>query len=179
MFNKKNYIPIKINKLVKNVRDTKKLVRKLTNSSKSRTRIYNGKAAAKWAIDNVNSPEDFEGHDCTNFISNALFFGGIPKDKIWYKNSDAWIRVKELRNWLINKRYAIEHKGKMQSKEGDIVQLYNKHKDMWAHSLIITYISPENKIFLSAHSRPAENISLTEYYPSILFSDIRFLKIII
>lgn len=181
MSNKKNMSIKKsnVNKLLEISKYMKKLIKRLRKSSHNRSRLYDGKTAAKWAIDNVNSDEDFQGSDCTNFISNALYFGGIPTDKIWYKHSDAWIRVKELRNWLINKGYAVEHKGKLKSKEGDVIQLYHKYKNIWAHSLIITYINSQGEIFVSAHSRPVENILLSEYYPSALFSDIRFLKIII
>lgn len=43
------------------------------------TGAYNRAAAVDWAHANVNTQERYEGGDCTWFVSNALWAGGLPQ----------------------------------------------------------------------------------------------------
>lgn len=152
----------------------------LKNISKDvRNNRYMADVAAGWAIENAYEPPDYSS-DCSNFISKALHKGGLPKDGTWYEGSNAWIRVIELRNWLIYKGYAKEYKEISKAEIGDVIQLYRSgHADKWGwqHSLMVTHIDSDGGIYVSARTRPARNVNLLQYYPSVFWSDIRLLKI--
>ncbi|GAA0121601.1 hypothetical protein UT300018_09170 [Clostridium faecium] len=75
-------------------------------------------------------------------MSQCIKAGGIPTDNTWFKDSNAWIRVIELRSWLLNKGYVSEYDWQSNSKVGDIVQLYNAALGSWTHSMIINYKDP-------------------------------------
>lgn len=144
-----------------------------------RNKKYRGHIAAKWAMENVYEQPDYSS-DCSNFISKAIHHGGLPKDGTWYEGSNAWIRVLELRNWLIYKGYAKEYKETSKAEIGDVIQLYRSgytDKWGWQHSLIVTGIDDNGGIYVSARTRPALNVSLLQYYPSVFWSNIRLLKI--
>jgi hypothetical protein len=49
---------------------------------------YNRAAAAQWAVAHTFDPPEYTNADCTNFVSNAMHFGGglVPTDW-WYHNS--------------------------------------------------------------------------------------------
>ncbi|OOM80861.1 putative amidase domain protein [Clostridium puniceum] len=158
-------------------KDSKKLAAQRNISARSYS-SYNGDSAASWAINNAYSSEDYSGNDCTNFVSKALKAGGLPTDSTWSNGSNAWIRVTELRNWLKNKGYATEYSSLYTCKKGDIVQLYNKDKGNWSHSLMITYIGGYGTVYVSAHSNAAQNKPLFQYYPeNSTYSNIRYLKV--
>lgn len=169
-----------IEELKNKIKDSKNGRGYLYNISKdSRENKYRRDIAARWAMENVYETPDYSS-DCSNFVSNALHHGGLPKDGTWYKGSNAWIRVLELRNWLIYKGYAKEYKETSMAEIGDVIQLYRSgfsDKWGWQHSLIITHIDDKGGIYVSARTRPALNVSLLQYYPSIFWSDIRLLKI--
>ena len=42
------------------------------------------------------------GGDCANFVSQCLEAGGLERDDTWYPDSYAWIRVVNLRNYLVD-----------------------------------------------------------------------------
>ena len=64
--------------------------------------------ARKYALEYNSNYIDFNdmGGDCTNFISQCLYAGGIPLSSTWTPYSNTWLRVNELRNYLINNGYA-------------------------------------------------------------------------
>ncbi|NFK98207.1 hypothetical protein FDC58_18240 [Clostridium botulinum] len=136
---------------------------------------YNRKAASKWALSNVYSSEDYSGQDCTNFVSKALNAGGIPKSSTWCPGSNAWIRVIDLRSYLINNDIATQYSNSNTSQLGDVIQLYNK-KGVWSHSVMVTMKSGDN-IYVSAHSNAYWNRAFDEYYPSSTYSKCRVLHI--
>ncbi|WP_294395248.1 amidase domain-containing protein [uncultured Clostridium sp.] len=139
---------------------------------------YNGSNAASWAIDHVDDAEEWEGNDCTYFVSMALKQGGLPTDKTWYRNSNAFIRVIELRNWLINKSYATEIVGTAYGNKGDVIQFYNSSKNRWSHSVIVTYVNHQyGNCYVSAHSDAYKNRSVRSYYPTSTYSNARTLKL--
>lgn len=144
---------------------------------------YNGNAARDYAYTyykNYNpSYTDYskQGGDCTNFVSQCLKAGGLPTDGTWFKDSNAWIRVIELRNWLVNKGYATEYSWQSNCKVGDVVQLQNSSKGIYTHSLLISYIDGYGQVYLAAHTNEAWNKAVYNYYPSSSWSAIRYLKI--
>ncbi len=123
-----------------------------------------GNYAAKYALSYNFSYSNYNGRggDCTNFVSQCIYAGGIPTDATWKKDSNAWIRVTELRNWLVKKRYAKEFTWQSNGKEGDLVQLYNSSNG-WYHSLIITYKRTDGQLFVSSHSADYYNRALANY----------------
>ena len=178
--NKKLLNNILGNKIIRTyTRIIKRGLKRVNQFSISKGKKYKGETAAKWAMENVYELPDYSS-DCSNFVSKALHHGGLPKDGTWYEGSNAWIRVLELRNWLIYKGYAKEYKETSKAEIGDVIQLYRSgHTDKWGwqHSLIVTYIDDYGEIYVSARTRPARNVSLLQYYPSIFWSNIRLLKI--
>lgn len=134
---------------------------------------------------------DFDelGGDCTNFVSQCLFFGGIEMDFTqygWYyrsleKRAPSWTGVEEFFNFATNNTGAVGVKAKITTMQnvdiGDIVQLKLRGEDRFHHSLIITKIVGEknfDNIFLTSHSYDAINKPISHYF----VEDIRFLKIL-
>lgn len=46
-----------------------------------------------------------QGGDCTNFVSQCLYAGGMSKSSTWKPNSSAWIDAKYFRNYWKDKDY--------------------------------------------------------------------------
>lgn len=168
------------NKIVrKYTRVLKTGLKRINQFSMIKGKRYKGEKAAKWALENVYEEPDYSS-DCSNFVSKSLHHGGLPRDGVWYPGSNAWVRVIELRNWLIYKGYAKEYKDISNAAVGDVIQLYRagfKDKWGWQHSLIVTEVDLKGGIFVSARTRPALNVSILQYYPGLNWSNIRLLKI--
>ncbi|WP_462133516.1 amidase domain-containing protein [Peptostreptococcus stomatis] len=142
--------------------------------------MYNRNGARRWALDNALTLKNDYSADCTNFVSKAMCYGGgLRKDEIWYYHSNAWIRVIELRNWLLNRGHAQEKDHYKYADIGDIVQYYSKNKGRWAHSVIVT--SRTNKypyIRVSAHTTNRRDVNVSGiYYPRGDYSNYRVLHI--
>lgn len=143
---------------------------------------YNGKKGAEWAKKYARPGKDHEnkykGVDCTNFASWTLFRGGMPTDKVWYHYSNAWIRVIELRNWLLNKGYATEKDNYKYAQLGDIIQYKNK-SGIWRHSVVVTSkTSRYPYVRVSAHSKNRSDVNVSGlYYPNGEFISYRVLNI--
>ncbi|MBY0757193.1 amidase domain-containing protein [Clostridium sardiniense] len=193
-YNFNKYINEKIEKVTSNLKvindsinqyksDMKKNIKLSKDNLNSSTRLYpryNGSKAASWALQHVYDNEVWPGDNCTYFVSSALHAGGLPTDKTWYKDKwcPAWIRVIELRNWLLNKGYAKETVGQAYGNEGDVIQLFNKSKNNWSHSVIVTYTNHRyGNCYVSAHSNKAYNVSVRNYYPSSTYSNARTLRL--
>ncbi|RXI44924.1 hypothetical protein DP145_11645 [Clostridium tetani] len=159
----------KIDKLVKQYKRNLHNTLQINNIQERKYPGYDGIAAAKYAVKyaiNYNPEyQDYNGRggDCTNFISQCIYAGGIPTDNVWYKDSHAWIRVVELRSWLLKKGYARELTVQDNAKEGDLIQLRNSG-GYWYHSLIVTYKNPTNgEPFVSCHTGDYVNRALSTY----------------
>lgn len=128
------------------------------------------------------------GGDCTNFISQCLYYGEIAQDSNyngWYYNSSyarspSWTGVVEFYNYAINnnKNYGIKAKEITISEleVGDVVQMLQKG-DRFHHNLLVTKIVGEkniNNIFVTCHTNDAKDKKLSDYY----YKQIRFLKIL-
>lgn len=132
---------------------------------------------------------DSLGGDCTNFISQCLYYGSIPMDYSpngWYyvsltKRSPSFSGVNEFFNYAITNTKSVGIKAKVVTIDklevGDVVQMLQKG-DVFHHTLIITKITgkvPElNNIYVTCHTNDAKDKQLSNYY----FKKIRFLKII-
>ncbi|WP_055665374.1 amidase domain-containing protein [Desnuesiella massiliensis] len=192
--NNSNALESKTALLEENIRNIEEIVKKFSttkynnNSNQANAMIYSnyyGPYAASYAI---RYAEDYnldysnyngKGGDCTNFVSQALLAGGLPSDSTWYKDSNAWIRVIELRNWLINKGYATEHTWNNNCKEGDVIQFYNNAYKEWRHSVIITYRRPDSGLlFVSGHAPDVVNVSVSYFFQyNANLTDTRYLRL--
>ena len=154
--------------------------------------IYNRDLAIKYATEwwNKRNPlfYDFEnlGGDCTNFISQCLFYGGFSMHyQEWFfsslnSRSPSWTGVNEFYNYLITNKNQNFPQAKSVSienvEDGDLVQL-SQSQSNYHHTAIITKIA-DNKdyenIFITCHTMDALNKPISAFYPV----KIRFLKII-
>ena len=133
---------------------------------------------------------DFDdlGGDCTNFVSQCLYFGGIGMSYFspgWFYDaldfrSPSWTGVEEFytfstqNNNLVGVRAKNVDISKMEV--GDVVQI-SQNGNRFHHSMIITKILGEKSlenIFITCHTNNAKDRSLASYY----FDNIRFLKIL-
>lgn len=127
------------------------------------------------------------GGDCTNFISQCLYYGGISMnfDKYgWYYNSvsnraPSWTGVDEFYSFLITNRSKYGAKAREVEMEelqiGDVVQL-DQRGESFNHTLLITEIMNYptiDNIYIACHSADAFNKRLSEF----VYKRIRFLKI--
>lgn len=141
---------------------------------------YNATAAANWAYNNAYSSPKYD-EDCTNFVSKALRAGGVPTDGTWYQDSNAWIRVIELRSWLLNKGYATQYNNDYSyARVGDVIQYYNYYKQEWRHSVFVTARDNWSSYpYVCAHSNAARNVLASQYYPNgANYSGFRVLHIV-
>ncbi|WP_317312557.1 amidase domain-containing protein [Clostridium thermobutyricum] len=124
--------------------------------------------AQKYALNYNKEFKSFDksGGDCTNFVSQAIWYGGIKQTKTWKPYTNPWLRVNELRNYLIYNNIAREYSSINKNSSGSIVQFYNKDRKTWTHSGIITYVS-NNDILYCCHSYDKLNFPLSIAYPSI------------
>lgn len=144
--------------------------------------------AIEWALKRNPKYADFDdmGGDCTNFISQCLFAGGIEfsfEEYGWFYHSlnsraPAWTGVDELFEFATKNQGIKGPKFKLVAMKdveiGDIIQLFNSGE--WTHTLIVSkIIFPINlkNILVCAHDDDSLNRSLSTY----VFSRIRFCKV--
>ncbi len=133
--------------------------------------------AKKYAFNYNPNFYDFSliGGDCTNFVSQCLFFGGIEMDYSfdgWFyssanSRSPSWTSVEDLWNYgQKGKNLKIEEIEIGQISVGDIVQFYNKNQNRYYHCVIVTKIIEPIKlqnVFVTSHDNNAINKSLSLY----------------
>jgi len=133
--------------------------------------------AKKYAYDYNPAYYDFSllGGDCTNFVSQCLFAGGIKMNYSelgWYyislnNRAPAWTGVNEFWNFGIKNNGAGFFLAPCDLRSldlGDIIQLGNS--STFYHSLIVTGVSSSpysEEILVSAHDSNAFNIPLSRY----------------
>ena len=156
--------------------------------------MYSRQKAIDYAYNwwNKRNPQflnfDNYGGDCTNFVSQCLFFGGIQMNYSpngwFYTNSNsrapAWTSVDNFFNFAINNKTSFGVKAKQTSisnvEVGDVVQMLQKGT-RFHHNLLITKITNSSNIkniFVTCHTNDAKDKPLSDYY----FKQIRFLKIL-
>lgn len=130
---------------------------------------------------NFRNPKFFNfdklGGDCTNFISQCLFYGGFDmdfKENGWFystlnSRSPAWSGVNEFCNFLITNKSQNSPQGQIVSLQdvevGDIIQL-DLGRGYFHHNTIITKIIGEknyNNILIACHSADAFDKRLSDY----------------
>lgn len=166
-----NYIDDKINveKEKKQTIDTELKTVEEENNIRHKRSIsggnYNRNSSTFWALANVFSPEDYADNDCTNFVSKALSTGGLRFDNDkWRPGYMSWIRVIELRDYLVSAGKAIEYSSINRAELGDVIQFYNSEYSNWTHSVLVTYDVGDYSL-ISAHSYPAKNVLFSSYFP--------------
>ncbi len=146
--------------------------------------------AKKWW--NKRNPKFYNfdelGGDCTNFVSQCLYAGGVQMDFSplgWYYNSlnsrsPAFSGVEQLFNYCVSNKKDVGPRGKPvtidELEVGDIVQLCQR-KPVFNHCLLITKIEKTptlETIFVTCHTNDAHDKALSDYF----FTKIRFLKIL-
>ena len=132
--------------------------------------------AEKYALLRNPLYRDFEeyGGDCTNFISQALYYGGLDQTEDWKPYTYPWIRVRDLRDYLIYNELAQESTKIGESFLGEIVQFSTTNYDSWSHSAIITYKLPNDDYLYCCHSYDKLNYPLSKSYP-LIYPKIRVL----
>ena len=129
------------------------------------------------------------GGDCTNFVSQCLYFGGIMMTNNtnfgwYYKNLSmraySWTGVEEFYNFAINNKSNFGPRCKLvtisEIEIGDIVQML-QIGDRFHHNMIITKIDGKptiNSIYITCHTNDAKDKRLSDYN----YQKIRFLKIL-
>lgn len=141
---------------------------------------------------NKRNPEFYNfdnlGGDCTNFVSQCLFFGGIEMDFKAYGwfyegidfRSPSWTGVEEFFDFATNNVSSKGVRAKLtdisQIETGDVIQL-SQNDGGFHHTLLVTKIVGEKSlqnILVTCHTFDAKDKSLSSYF----FKKIRFLKIL-
>lgn len=153
----------------------------LSNFSASTNSINREKIAdyaEKYALLRNSLYRDFEesGGDCTNFISQALYYGGLNQTTDWKPYTYPWIRVRDLRDYLIYNGLATESSKIGENYLGGLVQFSTTNYDGWSHSAIITYKLPNNDYLYCCHSYDKLNYPLSKSYP-LIYPKIRVLDL--
>lgn len=117
------------------------------------------------------------GGDCTNFVSQCLFYGGLPLTRLWKPYLYSWITVNGLYNYLINNHYAKEVPIDTKYKPGSIIQFFSNTKGYFSHSGIITEALDNNDYLYCCHSYDKLDYPLSFIYPS-LYQIFRVVEII-
>ncbi len=128
--------------------------------------------AKRWAFDYNPAYYNFSkiGGDCTNFVSQCIFAGGVPMNYSiygWYYRSlgdraPAWTGVNEFWNFATsgnNKGVKIKPCTLEQLEVGDVIQLYNGLR--FYHTLLVTSVA--DVIRVSAHDNNSFNVPLAVY----------------
>lgn len=133
--------------------------------------------AEKWAYGRNPKYLDFAtlGGDCTNFISQCLFAGGMimnytPTFGWFYNNgnskSPSWTGVEQLYNFLVTSKTRRGPFGEtceiFEVQTGDIIQL-SFDGEVFSHSLFVNE-NTNGEIFVSTHTFDAFHRNLDSYY---------------
>ena len=160
---------------------------------------FDGEKAAQWALENYENPSgkgyhDYsrEGGDCTNFVSYALRYGGLPMEgayktpastQVWWlrsvsiglnRNSYTWSRANKLGTYLVAQEKAthlqtISPYEKVNPEEfelGDVIFISTHRSAGTAfHSMIVTEVNPDKVSVTYRNSSdysPTKNKSLQD-----------------
>lgn len=145
---------------------------------------YSGGDASRYALDHATNPSSsyhyYKGKDCTNFISQCLYAGGIKQhvgnayDKnCWYyktstNRSSSWTGAPEFYYYINSDVSKIKKSnGSWGTVEiGDIIQ--TKVDGQIKHSMIISGVaygsSGRSDLLVCAHSTNRRHVSLNSYY---------------
>jgi len=146
---------------------------------------YNRYAADNYAETYAINPNPayryFSGADCTNFVSQALYAGGLTEtgkyqywdDYAWYYDwgyrpgySNTWTVANELYDFLDKSgradRVSVDHPYYPKFQVGDIIQADWNNDGHWNHSMIITgIIISDDDLLMSYHTSNTKNKRLS------------------
>lgn len=105
------------------------------------------------------------GGDCTNFMSQILFAGGLQQNNTWKPYSNAWIRVEDLYSYLIGQKLGIKLPDDSYLDRGCLIQFYTPSMGRYFHNGFITYKLQNNDCLYCCHSYNKLNYPLSEIYP--------------
>lgn len=153
----------------------------LSNSNRNISNYDRKKAidyARKYALYHNNKYKDFSdsGGDCTNFVSQCLYAGGIPLSSLWKPYSGPWIRVTELYYYLLRNSIGYESKEMFDLRKGSIIQFFSNQKGYYSHSGIITDVLSNGDCLYCCHSYDKLDYPLSEIYP-IIYDKFRIIHI--
>lgn len=105
------------------------------------------------------------GGDCTNFISQILFAGGLDQTISWKPYTVPWIRVEDLYLYLTTHKLATKLPNKSSLSKGCVIQFYTPEIGRFFHNGFITYELPNNDYLYCCHSYNKLNYPLSNIFP--------------
>jgi hypothetical protein len=109
----------------------------------------------------------FPGADSANFVSQALWAGGMPmevtgrRDQGWWylgpneQWSYSWAVVHSLRWYLEGSGRAQRHQEAKELEIGDVILYDWDGDDVWQHAVLVIGFDPAGEPLVAAHSAPA------------------------
>lgn len=166
-----------LNELKNNIETSEDNIKSNTFTKSRSSYHYNHDTAVNYAHRYALSPNTdyryYNGNDCTNFVSQCVFFAGVPYHISWFPQARAWTVVQDFYDDMTSNGYAIDDGGGCKhALLGDIVQYYGGGQ--WHHSVILT--KKDNKgVYYCAHSNNRYDAPVWEPIFSGDFSNIRAL----
>lgn len=105
------------------------------------------------------------GGDCTNFISQILFAGGLKQNNSWKPYTMPWIRVEDIYLYLIGNKLAVKLPNESSLSKGCVIQFYTPEIGRYFHNGFITYELPNNDYLYCCHSYNKLNYPLSKIFP--------------
>lgn len=142
------------------------------NSNKRKYSNFNVAEACNYAETFALNPnpkyKSFEniGGDCTNFISQILYAGGIKQTKAWSPYTNSWIRVEDIYLYLTTNKLATKLPNETSLSKGCLIQFYTPQIGRFFHNGFITYELPNNDYLYCCHSYNKLNYPLSEIFPN-------------
>lgn len=124
---------------------------------------------------NYKSFEDIGG-DCTNFVSQILYAGGVKQTKAWSPYTNPWINAEDLYLYLTTHKLADKLSTETSLTKGCLIQFYTPQIGRFFHNGFITYELPNNDYLYCCHSYNKLNYPLSETFPN-RYPTLRALKI--
>lgn len=155
--------------------ETSRIYRKPSSFNSSKAVEYARKYALNYNID-YQDLNDIGG-DCSNFISQCLHYGGLPKTGTWKPYTSSWINVNPLYYYLIKNGYAKELPINSNFKAGNIIQFFSNSKGYFTHTGIITKVLPYGDYLYCCHSYDKLDYPLSYIYPTF-YNRFRILDIL-
>lgn len=141
---------------------------------------YNRGNAVSYAHTYALSPNSawryYDGEDCTNFVSQCVYYGGIPASSYWYGYTPQWVNVVSFYYYMIQNGYASSDDRFYNVQLGDVVQLYNSSHGEWSHSVILTKYTSSQGWLYCGHSTPRYDYPISAVFPTSTYTDIRAIR---
>lgn len=124
--------------------------------------------AEKYALKANPKYKSFDGigGDCTNFISQILYAGGVKQTNTWKPYTNPWVRVEEIYLYLTTQNLATKLPNEKSLSKGCLIQFYTPKIGKFFHNGFITYELPNNDYLYCCHSYNKLNYPLSQIYPN-------------